>query len=317
MTNSPPSTLAGSPPDTGLPLNRPPAWRKQVPTTLLGAGILALIIVSCSFGALDTTMAQTAQIISGHLLPGMPWMSNGALSVAQDQAVWNFRLPRTLLAGVAGACLALAGALLQTNVRNPLAEPYILGISSGAGVGAVLSIVLGSTAVAGLSLNTAAFLGAPAATALVYLLARQGGVILPTRLILAGVALGSLLAAITNFLTITTEAQNVYSVLFFLLGSVSAASYEQLLLPALALLGVGLYAGFKTRALNAMLAGDEMAMALGVNVTAMRRGADAAQSPFTGPPCRGIDRWYASAGLPVLDPGERRAGGQLARSAFP
>ncbi|MFL4472443.1 FecCD family ABC transporter permease [Paeniglutamicibacter sp. MACA_103] len=277
MTNvnaSPITTLdppRPAPPSPRSPLPRPAAWRRHGTTALLSVGIVLVILISAGSGPLATSLAEAAKIITGHLLPGMAWMSDGTISVSQDQAVWNFRLPRTLLAGVAGASLALAGALLQTNVRNPLAEPYILGVSAGAGVGAVLAIVAGSTAMAGIGLNAAAFLGAAGATVLVYLLAKQGGIIAPSRLILAGVALGSLLAAITNFLTITTEAQNVYSVLFFLLGSVSAASYGQLVLPGLALAVVGVYAMARSRALNAMLAGDETAIALGVNVTSMRR----------------------------------------------
>lgn len=267
-TLDPPRRAAPSPQP---PPHRPSAWRRHGATALLCAGIVLAILLSAGTGPLATTPAEAAKIITGHLLPGMEWMSDGSITVSQDQAVWNFRLPRTLLAGIAGASLALAGALLQTNVRNPLAEPYILGVSAGAGVGAVLAIVAGSTAMAGIGLNAAAFLGAAGATVLVYLLARQGGTIAPSRLILAGVALGSLLAAITNFLTITTEAQNVYSVLFFLLGSVSAASYAQLVLPGIALAVVGTYAMARSRALNAMLAGDETAIALGVNVTSMRR----------------------------------------------
>ncbi|MFJ3957054.1 FecCD family ABC transporter permease [Arthrobacter sp. NPDC090010] len=232
---------------------------------------MLVLLVSASAGPLETTPLQAARLVFGHLVPGMPWMSDGSLSPAQDQAVWSFRLPRALLAGIAGASLSLAGALLQATVRNPLAEPYILGVSAGAGVGAVTAIVAGSTAIAGLSLNAAAFAGALVATLLVYLLARQGGVIAPARLVLAGVALGSLLSAVTNFLTITTEAQNVYSVLFFLLGSVSAADYPQLLLPGLSLLAVSAFALLRSRSLNALLAGDETATALGVNVQSLRR----------------------------------------------
>lgn len=250
---------------------RTAARRTRALQALLLLGIVAVLIVSGSTGPLQTTLLESWQISLGHLIPGLPWMTDGSLSVTQDQAVWNFRFPRALLAGIAGASLALAGALLQANVRNPLAEPYILGVSAGAGVGAVVAIVAGSTAIAGIGLNAAAFIGATVATLLVYLLAKQGGVIAPSRLILAGVALGSLLAAITNFLTITTDAQNVYSVLFFLLGSVSAAEYPQLLLPGLSLLAVSVFAMLRSRALNALLAGDETATALGVNVESLRR----------------------------------------------
>lgn len=256
---------------TGLRLLRKPRFLERFLAPVLLLGVVLVLVVSGSTGPLETSLGASWQIVTGHLAPGMPWMADGSLSVAQDQAVWNFRLPRALLAGTAGASLALAGALLQANVRNPLAEPYILGVSAGAGVGAVVAIVAGSTAIAGIGLNAAAFAGAAGATVLVYLLAKQGGVIAPSRLILAGVALGSLLSAITNFLTITTDAQNVYSVLFFLLGSVSAATYPQLLLPVFSLLAVAVYAMLRSRALNALLAGDETATALGVNVQAMRR----------------------------------------------
>lgn len=263
-----PSPLGSSIPPNSRP-RRSALERLLVPSLVLG--IVAILVVAGSTGPLQTTFLESLQIMAGHLIPGLPWMSDGSLTVSQDQAVWSFRVPRTLLAGIAGASLALAGALLQANVRNPLAEPYILGVSAGAGVGAVLAIVAGSTAVGGLGLNASAFAGAAAATALVYLLAKQDGVIAPSRLILAGVALGSLLSAITNFLTITTDAQNVYSVLFFLLGSVSAATYPQLLLPGLALGFISIFAMLRSRALNAFLAGDETATALGVNVERMRQ----------------------------------------------
>jgi len=262
-------------PPAGLPrrqeLPRKPRFLEHCLAPLLLLGAVLVLVVSGSTGPLETSLLESWQIVSGHLVPGMSWMADGSLSAAQDQAVWNFRIPRALLAGIAGGSLALAGALLQATVRNPLAEPYILGVSAGAGVGAVVAIVAGSTAIAGIGLNAAAFAGAAGATVLVYLLAKQGGIIAPSRLILAGVALGSLLSAVTNFLTITTDAQNVYSVLFFLLGSVSAAGYPQLLLPGLSMLTVAAYAMLRSRALNALLAGDETATALGVNVQAMRR----------------------------------------------
>ncbi|MCW4352616.1 iron ABC transporter permease [Hoyosella sp. YIM 151337] len=254
--------------------------------TVLSAGlitaILAILVISASVGPLDTSLADAAKIVIGHVLPGMPWMTDGTISVAQDRAVWNFRVSRTLLAAIAGASLALAGALMQVTVRNPLAEPYILGVSAGAGVGAVSAIVLGSAALSGLPISLAAFAGAVVATGLVYGLAQQRGVIAPARLILAGVALGALLSAVTNFLTITTEAQNVYSVLFFLLGSVSAATYTQLIFPAICLVLVSGVVMLRSRDLNAMLVGDESAIALGVNVGFLRKLLLLAAALLTG-----------------------------------
>ncbi|MGP4110812.1 FecCD family ABC transporter permease [Streptomyces sp. 4N509B] len=244
--------------------------------------ILATVVVSGATGPAEVGVADTARVVIGHLVPGAPWMSDGSITQLQDQAVWQFRLPRTLLAGLAGAGLALAGTLMQAAVRNPLAEPYVLGVSAGAGVGAVAVITLGSSAVGGLPLSGAAFLGALGATAAVYLLARQHGVLAPTRMILAGVALGSLLSAVTSYLTLTTEAQNVFSVLFFLLGSVSAATMDQLAVPALALATVTLFALAKARTLNALLVGDESATALGVNVNRLRGHLVIAASLLTG-----------------------------------
>lgn len=250
--------------------------------TVLAGVLLALVVVSGTVGTIEVTFGDAARVVVGHLLPGMPWMSDGSLSPLQDQAVWQFRTPRTLLAALAGASLALAGAVMQAVVRNPLAEPYILGVSSGAGVGAVLVITLGSTALAGAPVSVAAFAGALVATTAVYLLARQGGSLAPTRMILSGVALGALFSAVTSYLTLTTEAQNVFSVLFFLLGSVSAATMGQLVVPAVALVASLVFVLTRTRSLNALLVGDETATALGVGVDRLRAGLVVTASLLTG-----------------------------------
>lgn len=263
-----------SPHRAGLPAPppraaRPERGRRGFPAVLLLAvALVAVILASVATGAVDLGPLDAAKLLLGHLVPGMPWMTDGTYTVLQDQAVWGFRLPRALLAAIAGASLALAGALMQAVVHNPLAEPYILGVSSGAGVGAVLVVVGG--AVGGLTLSTAAFAGAAAATAAVYLMARRNGRIAPQRLILAGVALGALFSAVTSYLTLTTEAQNVFSVMFFLLGSVSAATMGSLPAPALALLAALVVVGAQVRGINALLAGDEAATALGVPVDRLR-----------------------------------------------
>lgn len=243
---------------------------QRVTVAVLAVAIVLLVVVSGAVGTVEVGFVDAARIVVGHLVPGMPWMSDGSLTTLQDQAVWQFRLPRALLAALAGAGLALAGAIMQVIVRNPLAEPYLLGVSSGAGVGAVLVITLGSTAVGGLSLGVAAFAGALVASACVALAARHRGVLSPTRMILSGVALGSLFSAVTSYLTLTTEAQNVFSVLFFLLGSVSAASMGSLAVPAVAFVAACVVVGLRTRAMNALLTGDESATALGVDVNRLR-----------------------------------------------
>ncbi|QOR72903.1 iron ABC transporter permease [Ruania alkalisoli] len=237
---------------------------------VLTVAVGVLVVLSGAVGSVEVSTVQAAKIVIGHLAPGMPWMSDGSLTALQDQAVWQFRLPRALLAGLAGAGLSLAGALMQVTVRNPLAEPYILGVSSGASVGAVLVIVLGSAALGGMSMNLAAFVGALAACVCVAALARKDGALSPTRMILAGVALGTLFSAVTSYLTISTDAQNVVSVLFFLLGSVSAATMSSLIGPAVALVVGCVAAALLARSLNALMTGDESAVSLGVDAARMR-----------------------------------------------
>lgn len=238
-------------------------------TTIAVLAVLVLV-VSAATGPVAVSPLDAAKIVIGHLIPGMPWMTDGTLAPLQDQAVWQFRVPRSLLAALSGAGLALAGAMMQAVVRNPLAEPYILGVSSGASVGAVLVIVSGGATFLGLTMSGAAFVGAMVACLLVAMLARIRGELSPTRMILAGVALGALLSAVTSYLTLTTDAQNVVSVMFFLLGSVSAADMSTLVIPAVALAIACIAVFGLSRSMNALLAGDESAMAVGVRTTRVR-----------------------------------------------
>ena len=255
------------------------AARLLVPA--LTFALAAVVLVSTSTGTIAVSPMEAVRIVIGHLVPGMPWMSDGSLTTVQDNAVWQFRLPRALLAALAGASLALAGALIQAVVHNSLAEPYILGVSAGAGVGAVTYIVLG-IGIGSLGIGASAFAGALMATGAVYFLARKNGRIAPQRLILAGVALGSLFSAVTSYLTIATDAQNVFSIMFFLLGSVSAATMGHLALPAAALAAVGVFAALRARALNALLVGDEAAASLGVHVDRLRTAVLIAAALLTG-----------------------------------
>ncbi|WP_258130984.1 iron ABC transporter permease [Microbacterium sp. MYb66] len=251
-----------------------PGFRRMLPvgptvTTIAVLAVLVLVL-SAATGPVAVSPLDAAKIVVGHLISGMPWMSDGTLTPLQDQAVWQFRVPRSLLAALSGAGLALAGAMMQAVVRNPLAEPYILGVSSGASVGAVLVIVSGGATFLGLTMSGAAFVGAMVACILVAMLARIRGELSPTRMILAGVALGALLSAVTSYLTLTTDAQNVVSVMFFLLGSVSAADMSSLLIPAVALAIACTAVCGLSRLMNALLAGDESAMAVGVRTTRLR-----------------------------------------------
>ncbi len=228
------------------------------------------ILFAVSIGAVKIPLAVTTQVIGSHLLPN--WVAPVA-DPTQDQIIWVFRLPRVLLAVVVGAALGVSGTALQAMTRNPLSDPYIFGVSSGASVGAVLVITLGSTVMGGVSLSLAAFVGALLSMILVYVLAQQHGRATPMRLILAGVALSYVLSAVTSYLVLrsATPGGGAAAVLTWLAGSLGGAKWEQLGLPSAVVVLATFLLLAQARPLNALLAGDETATGLGVNVERFRQ----------------------------------------------
>lgn len=189
-----------------------------------------------------------------------------------DTIIWQLRVPRTLLAAVVGAGLALAGAAMQTLVRNPLADPYLLGVSSGAGVGAAAVITSGFFAGAGVwALSGGALLGAFAAAAMVFLIAVAQGGLTPLRLVLTGTVLGSAFAALSSYLIFrSADPAAAQAVLFWLLGSLAGADWTRIALPAcvvgVAALALAAAAGW----LDALNVGADTAASVGVPVRALR-----------------------------------------------
>ncbi|MFF3129419.1 FecCD family ABC transporter permease [Streptomyces sp. NPDC057908] len=200
-----------------------------------------------------------------------------------DLIVWQLRVPRALLAALVGAGLGLVGTAVQALVRNPLADPYLLGISNGASLGAVAAIVLGLGAGGALGLSGAAFAGALATFALVWAVARRGGGFAPLRLVLAGVAIGQFLSGFTSYLVLRAgDEQQTHSVLFWLMGSLSGANWELLAVPAVAVVAAGFWLQARARGLNALLMGDETAAGVGIDVTRLRRELFTVTSVLTG-----------------------------------
>lgn len=195
--------------------------------------------------------------------------ADSGLSRIQEGIIWNLRLPRTLMAALAGAGLALCGVILQSLLRNPLADPYILGISSGATTGAVLIVVMGLGAGA-VGLTTGAFVGSLFAFGFVLVLAfASGGT--TDRVILAGVAATQLFSALTSFIVyITADAEQTRGVLFWLLGSLAAIRWSDVVVCGVVVL-VGLVVCLlHTSSLDAFTFGQDAASALGVNVARTR-----------------------------------------------
>lgn len=183
--------------------------------------------------------------------------------------IFDVRLPRVLLGFVAGAGLAICGALMQNVTRNPLADPYLFGIVAGAGLGATLSSLLPES-IQFLSLPVAAFIGALIAVFLVIMVVIQNNWRQISHLLLAGVAVSFLLSAITSFILYTGEAFAANRVIFWLMGSLTRADQQTLLIifPVI-IVSTGI-ALLLSRQLDALLLSDESARTLGVNVEKLR-----------------------------------------------
>lgn len=246
------------------------ARRPQLLIVLLLASCVAAVILSVAIGSVGIAPARVVNVIGGRLLPWFVTPVDGL----DDQIVWEFRLPRALLGFVVGAALAVAGAVLQAVVRNPLADPFVFGVSSGASVAAVAALTLTTGMFAAVSMPVAAFAGALITTVLVFVLAQQGGRVTPNRLVLAGVAMSYLLSSITSYLVLRSSGANqgVSQVLSWLAGSLAAATWGDLGVPALVLLLVTAALVLLAPLLNAFLTGDETAASLGVDVGRVRLG---------------------------------------------
>jgi len=229
--------------------------RKRILVLVLFA-VLAVVgcIVSTAKGSVDIPCAEIAAALGG------------VRDTAHAQIFWNIRLPRTIVAALVGVNLALAGAILQAILRNPLADPHIIGISSGAGLaGIFIMLVLPGAA---WLITPAAFGGAMFAALLIYLLAWRDG-IRPTRVILAGVAVSAFLGAGISAMMIL-YSDRVHSALMWMVGGLSARSWPhvEMLLPYT--VGAGLCALLAAGRLNILLLGDDMARGVGLAVERTR-----------------------------------------------
>lgn len=257
---------------------RASARRRRLAVAATTALLLVAVAVCAGTGPVAVSPLTTARIVWAHVVPGE---HVAAWTPAQDQIVWGFRAPRVLLAAVVGASLAVVGAVLQAVVRNPLADPYVLGASSGASLGAVLALTAGAS-VPGLLVTGSAFGGAAVAGVVVYVLAARGGRLEPLRLVLAGVALSYLFSAVTGWITATAEHGRLPGLLFFLLGSISSATWASLLLPTIALVVGILFVRVRANRLDAALTGDETAASLGVDPDRLRLEALVVTALLTG-----------------------------------
>jgi iron complex transport system permease protein len=228
----------------------------------LGAALVASIVFAITLGPAEITPVEVWSSVLHHLGIG-----DSTLSVLRDGIVWQLRLPRVLTAAAVGAGLALSGAVMQAITRNPLADPYLLGLSAGASLGAVSVLVLGAT----LLIAPAAFVGALAALMATLLIARASGPLSPSRTVLAGVAVSAFAAALTSFVIFWTATNDSYrEILAWLLGSLAGARWPAVAIAVGAIIVVGIPLTLAGRTLDAFAFGDTAAAALGVHVERTR-----------------------------------------------
>lgn len=227
--------------------------------------------MSISIGAASISFTDVWRIILNKIF-GKSDISG--ITAGVQNIVLYLRIPRAILEALIGASLTISGVGMQAFTKNPISEPYVLGISSGASAGAVLAIVWGvSLPWAGkLSISAGAFIGAMISITAVYNIARSSGEIAPIRLILVGVAVSAIFSAFTNFVVYTApQDAQVREATFWMLGGLGNAEWSSLVVPAVVLIPAFIIMMLLARPLNAIMMGDDAAITLGVNINNVRR----------------------------------------------
>lgn len=223
-------------------------------STVLALFLAISLWLGLSIGSTGQNLKEVFALLTG----------SGDPDATLTSIVWRIRLPRVLLAALAGATLSLGGLVFQAILRNPLAEPYILGISGGAAIGAIIGILLGLSRFPGVAFF--AFAGSMATLFLVLVIASVKLSLKQDSLILAGVMVNAFCSSVIMFLISLTQDTRLHNILFWLMGDLSMADGNQLLILAASLLPCFLLLLAFARPMNLLLLGEEMAASMGVNV---------------------------------------------------
>ena len=237
---------------------------------VLLAALVVSVLAAVTFGSVPLSVGEVYGVIL-HKLLGVGDAQVFGSGKLYD-IVWFIRLPRVILAVGVGMALAVSGCVMQAIVRNPLADPYILGISSGATLGATVAALLGVvTAFGANAMGICAFLGALAVSILVQIVANIGGRSSSIRLLLAGTALSSVCSAISNFIVyIADDREGMQSITFWLMGSLAGSKWENIAFVLPVILIITLFFITQSRVLNLMLLGDDVAVTLGTDLLRYR-----------------------------------------------
>ena len=235
----------------------------------LGVALVAAVVVAIIVGAAGLSVGQAFRALAGLFAHGTT--ATGNFPDWAPRVLFDLRLPRIALAVIVGAALSTAGSSFQGVFRNPLADPYLLGVSAGAGLGATIAIVARPLAELGIyTLPLFAFVGATAAAFLVYRLATFGGQTGTASLLLSGVAIGSTLTAIMSFLMVATES-DLHTVMVWLMGGLTTATWTKIYFTLPVVAGGFIYLMITSRRLNLLLMGEERARELGIDSRRTRR----------------------------------------------
>ncbi|MCU1741410.1 MULTISPECIES: iron ABC transporter permease [unclassified Pseudomonas] len=244
----------------------------------LGALLLLSCVLSLGFGPARVPVDVVWRILSYKALG----LGEVNWSAGQEHIVWLIRVPRMFLGVLVGAGLALIGAVLQAVTRNPLADPHLLGVTSGATLGAVIVVLHVGEIVGLLTLPIAAFIGALASMLAVLAIASRNGRLDSDRLLLCGVAVSFVMMALANLLLFLGDHRASSAVLFWMLGGLGLARWELLPIPAASvLLGLVLLVSM-ARPLNALMAGEQTAVTLGLSARNVRLKVFLIASLMTG-----------------------------------
>ncbi len=240
---------------------RSPLWQGIL---ILGLLLIAVIIISASVGASSISLVDCFKIIFGNLPFADRWIDMGSVPPEAVTIINQVRLPRVILSAIVGMGLAASGVVYQGIFKNPMADPFVLGVSSGAAVGATLAIVtgIGVYAIGPISMiSVSAFLGALLSAAFVFNLARVGNKTPVVTLLLSGVAVNFFLSSIIS-LIMSLEHNQIERIYAWTMGSVSAASWEKIGITIVPLsIGLGLMC-IHVRELNAFALGEDNARSL-------------------------------------------------------
>ena len=243
----------------------------------LTAVLMVSAVVTISIGSADIPVSAVFGILKDCLFQGGRELEEGLWSMPHFQIVWNIRLPRVLFAALCGTGLAVCGSAMQSLVLNPIADPYILGISSGASAGAAWALLaplpILPFAAGQYQTTVMAFLGALLSSYVVYFMAKMagGGKLQPVTLLLSGTAVNAVMSAVTSFLIFLAKSpESIAAVYNWQMGSIASAQWKTLALPAVGTMGVTVIFTLCGKHFNMMMMGDEDAQALGLQVKVFR-----------------------------------------------